>query len=133
MAAVPPHPSTVHDAAAAAGYAAPHQQHPVQANVQSLNQSAEFFLSNYRLGRTLGIGSFGKVRPLSWALLLGQRECTAAMPISSFVAENYSSVKVLSPAARQLFLHAAASSATCSSTAMTFCCAVYRSKSLSIS
>ena len=23
--------------------------------------SAEFFLSNYRLGRTLGIGSFGKV------------------------------------------------------------------------
>jgi hypothetical protein len=30
--------------------------------VQSLNQTAEFFLSNYRLGKTLGIGSFGKVR-----------------------------------------------------------------------
>lgn len=29
--------------------------------VQSLNQTAEFFLSNYRLGKTLGIGSFGKV------------------------------------------------------------------------
>ena len=26
-----------------------------------VNQSAEFFLSNYRLGKTLGIGSFGKV------------------------------------------------------------------------
>lgn len=25
-------------------------------------QSAEFFLSNYRLGKTLGIGSFGKVK-----------------------------------------------------------------------
>lgn len=24
-------------------------------------QTAEFFLSNYRLGKTLGIGSFGKV------------------------------------------------------------------------
>jgi 5'-AMP-activated protein kinase catalytic alpha subunit len=29
-------------------------------NVQSFTQSAEFFLSNYRLGKTLGIGSFGK-------------------------------------------------------------------------
>eukprot|EP00798_Chlamydomonas_sp_ICE-L_P002735 gene2735-12607_t len=25
-------------------------------------QSAEFFLSNYRLGKTLGVGSFGKVK-----------------------------------------------------------------------
>ncbi|GFR41578.1 hypothetical protein Agub_g2299 [Astrephomene gubernaculifera] len=32
------------------------------ANVQGYNQSAEFFLSNYRLGKTLGIGSFGKVK-----------------------------------------------------------------------
>lgn len=32
------------------------------AQVQGYNQSAEFFLSNYRLGKTLGIGSFGKVR-----------------------------------------------------------------------
>ena len=28
---------------------------------QGVNQSAEFFLLNYRLGKTLGIGSFGKV------------------------------------------------------------------------
>jgi 5'-AMP-activated protein kinase catalytic alpha subunit len=49
MAGVSPHPSA-QDAAAAA--------HP---NVQSYNQTAEFFLSNYRLGKTLGIGSFGKV------------------------------------------------------------------------
>lgn len=26
------------------------------------SQGAEFFLSNYRLGKTLGIGSFGKVK-----------------------------------------------------------------------
>lgn len=26
------------------------------------SQTAEFFLQNYRLGKTLGIGSFGKVR-----------------------------------------------------------------------
>ncbi|KAG2426687.1 hypothetical protein HXX76_012997 [Chlamydomonas incerta] len=32
------------------------------AQVQGYNQSAEFFLSNYRLGKTLGIGSFGKVK-----------------------------------------------------------------------
>eukprot|EP00879_Flechtneria_rotunda_P015550 GHRR01016262.1.p1 GENE.GHRR01016262.1~~GHRR01016262.1.p1 ORF type:complete len:183 (+),score=45.10 GHRR01016262.1:312-860(+) len=58
MAALPPHPSTVpHDAAT---YAPPQQ--PAAPGVQSLNQSAEFFLSNYRLGKTLGIGSFGKVK-----------------------------------------------------------------------
>ncbi len=28
---------------------------------QGYNQTPEFFLSNYRLGKTLGIGSFGKV------------------------------------------------------------------------
>lgn len=33
-----------------------------QPNVQAAGpNSAEFFLSNYRLGKTLGIGSFGKV------------------------------------------------------------------------
>jgi hypothetical protein len=39
----------------------PQQQ---QADGQPLNlaSSAEFFLSNYRLGKTLGVGSFGKVR-----------------------------------------------------------------------
>lgn len=30
--------------------------------MQGYNQTAEFFLSNYRLGKTLGVGSFGKVR-----------------------------------------------------------------------
>jgi hypothetical protein len=34
---------------------------PHSPGMQSYNQSAEFFLSNYRLGKTLGIGSFGKV------------------------------------------------------------------------
>lgn len=29
---------------------------------QSVNQTPAFFLSNYRLGKTLGNGSFGKVR-----------------------------------------------------------------------
>lgn len=57
---MPPHPSTVHDAATG-GYAVHPQQAAAQPGVQSLNQSAEFFLSNYRLGKTLGIGSFGKV------------------------------------------------------------------------
>ena len=28
---------------------------------EGVNQGAELFLSNYRLGKTLGIGSFGKV------------------------------------------------------------------------
>ncbi|WIA14302.1 hypothetical protein OEZ85_002836 [Tetradesmus obliquus] len=61
MSGVPPHPSTVHDAATG-GYAVHPQQAAAQPGVQSLNQSAEFFLSNYRLGKTLGIGSFGKVK-----------------------------------------------------------------------
>lgn len=50
------------DAAAAAGHAG-------QPGAQGFTStSAEFFLQNYRLGKTLGIGSFGKVgscgRPL---------------------------------------------------------------------
>lgn len=47
----------------------PQQQQPMHAlqpavaapGVQSINQSAEWFLSNYNFGKTLGIGSFGKV------------------------------------------------------------------------
>jgi hypothetical protein len=35
-------------------------------NMQQYNQTAEFFLSTYRLGKTLGIGSFGKVRGCAW-------------------------------------------------------------------
>ena len=45
----------------------PTQQDPAAAyaaaqagNAGYSSQSAEFFLSNYRLGKTLGIGSFGK-------------------------------------------------------------------------
>jgi hypothetical protein len=69
--------------------------------VQGYNQSAEFFLSNYRLGKTLGIGSFGKVRfcersALSRALPLPARRradrqgCTAAraVPTQVKVAEH---------------------------------------------
>jgi hypothetical protein len=67
MSSVPPHPSTVHDAATG-GYGVHPQQAAAQPGVQSLNQSAEFFLSNYRLGKTLGIGSFGKVSQLSKVL-----------------------------------------------------------------
>ena len=35
---------------------------PQHANTQAQMNGAEFFLSNYRLGKTLGIGSFGKVK-----------------------------------------------------------------------
>jgi hypothetical protein len=52
-----PPPAPVHTAQAAAAAAG----QPQAPGVQSLNQTAEFFLSNYRLGKTLGIGSFGKV------------------------------------------------------------------------
>lgn len=71
MAGVPPHPSAVHGAPGAV-YAPQVMQHAgvpgAPPPVQALNQSAEFFLSNYRLGKTLGIGSFGKVRmaPVIW-------------------------------------------------------------------
>lgn len=69
MATAPQHPSV---AGGAPAYAPPAMQqvpgaHPgAPPPVASLNQTAEFFLSNYRLGKTLGIGSFGKVRP-AWA------------------------------------------------------------------
>jgi hypothetical protein len=65
MAGVSPHPAAGYGASAMphapAGGAAPPPP------VASLNQTAEFFLSNYRLGKTLGIGSFGKVRDSRWA------------------------------------------------------------------
>ena len=35
---------------------------PQHANTQAQMNGAEFFLSNYRLWKTLGIGSFGKVK-----------------------------------------------------------------------
>jgi len=41
------------------------QQQHAQPAVHSANQTAEFFLANYRLGKTLGIGSFGKVGVLA--------------------------------------------------------------------
>lgn len=37
------------------------------------SQTAEFFLQNYRLGKTLGIGSFGKVRACDTLRHLGAR------------------------------------------------------------
>ncbi len=67
------HPSAGHEvnnnhAAYAVHHALQQQQQQQQAHhqgmvppVQGHNNTAEFFLSNYRLGRTLGIGSFGKV------------------------------------------------------------------------
>ncbi|KAI8473376.1 MAG: kinase-like domain-containing protein [Monoraphidium minutum] len=66
MAGIPPHPSAAPGAPAAA-YAPQAMQHAgvpgAPLPVAALNQgSAEFFLSNYRLGKTLGIGSFGKVK-----------------------------------------------------------------------
>lgn len=55
------------------------------------NQSAEFFLSNYRLGKTLGVGSFGKVR-VQHALLsvacLGFRDADAHPIAQVKVAEH---------------------------------------------
>eukprot|EP00955_Chlamydomonas_euryale_P115813 366380-Chlamydomonas_euryale.AAC.2 len=67
-----PQGAPVHPAAHGAG-AAPQTPvsavQPGAAPMQGYNQSAEFFLSNYRLGRTLGVGSFGKVckrQPKSW-------------------------------------------------------------------
>ena len=66
---VPPHPAM--PAAAPPSPQQPPQQQQQQQQQQPqrqqqqqqrLNPTAEFFLSNYRLGKTLGIGSFGKVR-----------------------------------------------------------------------
>ena len=51
-------------AAAAAAAAAQHElllQQQQQQQQGFTSQSAEWFLGNYRLGKTLGIGSFGKV------------------------------------------------------------------------
>lgn len=84
MAGVPPHPSTLppqmqpdgrhayhpmpagsgpqHPATQPPGALPQPQQHQHQQQPAASGQSAEFFLSNYRLGKTLGIGSFGKVR-----------------------------------------------------------------------
>ena len=53
MAGLPPHPSTV-PPGSEGGYA----QMPASQQPASTSQTAEFFLSNYRLGKTLGIGSF---------------------------------------------------------------------------
>lgn len=35
-----------------------------QSDAQSMHQTPAFFLANYRLGKTLGNGSFGKVSPI---------------------------------------------------------------------
>ena len=51
-------------AAHAAAAAAQHQQQQASgaATPPAAAAAADFFLSNYRLGKTLGIGSFGKVK-----------------------------------------------------------------------
>lgn len=55
----------------AAHHHAPPVAYPGVPGANPLAQTGtEFFLSNYRLGKTLGIGSFGKVRPAS-----GMRTC----------------------------------------------------------
>jgi len=43
-----------------------------QQQQQQGNQAADFFLSYYRLGKTLGIGSFGKVCATDWVPTYGQ-------------------------------------------------------------
>lgn len=50
--------------AAAAGYSASAPGAP------GYTAGAEFFLNNYRLGKTLGIGSFGKVRKRMYTYLI---------------------------------------------------------------
>ena len=70
MAGNVPHPSTVPPGEGGYHSAAQHhQQQPA-----SSSQTAEFFLSNYRLGKTLGIGSFGKVRCWCCRCALGERK-----------------------------------------------------------
>ena len=54
------------------GYA----QMPASQQPASTSQTAEFFLSNYRLGKTLGIGSFGKAR--CGVVVAGQRGAARA-------------------------------------------------------
>ena len=40
-----------------------HESGGAQGTANYQSQDAAFFLSNYRLGKTLGVGSFGKVQP----------------------------------------------------------------------
>lgn len=55
--------AAAHAAAAAAAAAQhQHQQASGAATPPAAAAAADFFLSNYRLGKTLGIGSFGKVK-----------------------------------------------------------------------
>lgn len=52
-----PHPASSPDGSALNSPGSLQQQ----ASAQNYSNGAEFFLANYRLGKTLGIGSFGKV------------------------------------------------------------------------
>ena len=55
----PPVPAQGHQGA---GFGDGVQAQQQQQQQQQQNSQADFFLSYYRLGKTLGIGSFGKVR-----------------------------------------------------------------------
>lgn len=69
--------------------------------VQGYNQSAEFFLSNYRLGKTLGIGSFGKVRASPSSLMGDYHDAAPARrqpPHSVEQAELAIAASLLGPA-----------------------------------
>jgi hypothetical protein len=55
--------------------------------MQDVNQTAEFFLSNYRLGKTLGIGSFGKVKvTVSLRCQSQMRCCRKSTPVAHAVS-----------------------------------------------
>jgi hypothetical protein len=49
--------------------------------MQDVNQTAEFFLANYRLGKTLGIGSFGKVQLMVVLLRQGSFAMLPQIPL----------------------------------------------------
>jgi hypothetical protein len=63
------------------------QQQQQQQGGGGYNQTPEFFLSNYRLGKTLGIGSFGKAgRPRCRLRLHVHRGCMTVQALTGVLA-----------------------------------------------